>query len=62
MYFCGIDIAKRKHDVVILNEAGDIQGKPLKIPNSKTGFDDLQNALAHTVLFVENSLSGSSLS
>jgi transposase len=46
MYFCGIDIAKHKHDVVILNEAGDIQGKPLKIPNSKTGFDDLQNALA----------------
>jgi len=46
MYYCGIDIAKRKHDVVIVNETGDIQGKPLKIPNTKMGFDELQNALA----------------
>jgi hypothetical protein len=39
MYYCGIDIAKRKHDVVIVNETGDIQGIHLTIPNTKIHYN-----------------------
>ncbi len=46
MYYCGIDIAKRKHDVVIINAMGDVQGKPLTIPNTQAGYDELQKALS----------------
>lgn len=45
MYYCGIDVAKRKHDVVIIDEVGEIQGKPLQIANSQSGFDELQKRL-----------------
>lgn len=46
MYYCGIDIAKRKHDVVIINETGDVHGKPLTIPNTQGGYDQLQESLS----------------
>lgn len=41
MYFCGIDIAKRKHDAAILDQEGNLQGKFLKIPNTASGFDEI---------------------
>lgn len=45
MYYCGIDIAKRKHDTVILDQEGNHQGKSLKITNTVSGFDEILSKL-----------------
>lgn len=45
MYFCGIDIAKRKHDAAILDQEGNLQGKFLKIPNTASGFEEILSKL-----------------
>jgi transposase len=45
MYYCGIDIAKRKHDAVILDQEGNHQGKSLKITNTASGFDEILSKL-----------------
>jgi transposase len=45
MYFCRIDIAKRKHDAAILDQEGDLQGKFLKISNTASGFDEILTKL-----------------
>lgn len=41
MYYCGIDIAKKKHDAVILDNGGNRQGKPITITNTASGFEEL---------------------
>lgn len=41
MYFCGIDIAKKKHDAVILDNGGNSLGKPMTITNTASGFEEL---------------------
>jgi len=41
MFYCGIDIAKKKHDAVILADDGNTQGKPLTITNTASGFEEL---------------------
>ncbi len=45
MYFCGIDIAKRKHDAAILDQEGNLQGKSLNITNTASGFEQLLSRL-----------------
>jgi transposase len=45
MYYCGIDIAKRKHDAVILDENGKTVGKSIKIENTASGFSELLTKL-----------------
>lgn len=45
MYFCGIDIAKKKHDAVIVDGEGNTQGKPFTILNTATGFEELISRL-----------------
>ena len=41
MYWIGIDVAKRKHDIVVLDESGQPVGKPLTIRNNREGIDTL---------------------
>lgn len=41
MYYCGIDVAKRKHAAVILDSGGEKQGKPITIANTASGFEEL---------------------
>lgn len=41
MYYCGIDIAKKKHDAVILDDGGNRHGKPITITNTASGFEEL---------------------
>jgi transposase len=41
MFYVGIDVAKLRHEVVILDEQGVVQGKPLSIANTAKGFADL---------------------
>ena len=45
MFWIGIDVAKRKHDIVILDESGQPIGKPLTIRNNREGIDKLIAAL-----------------
>jgi len=45
MYYCGIDIAKRKHDIAILDQEGNLQDKFLKITNTASGFEQLLSKL-----------------
>lgn len=45
MYYCGIDIAKRKHDAVILDETGKTIGRSVKIENTASGFSELLTKL-----------------
>jgi transposase len=37
MYYCGIDIAKRKHEVSVIDEAGRLLSKSFPIDNSADG-------------------------
>ena len=41
MYYCGIDVAKKGHAVVILDNEGEKQGKPIAIANTASGFEEL---------------------
>lgn len=45
MYYCGIDIAKQKHDAVILDETGKTIGRSVKIENTASGFSELLTIL-----------------
>jgi len=45
MYFCGIDIAKKKHDAVIVDGEGNFLGKPISITNTVAGFEELLTRL-----------------
>src|SRR5512139_4124230 len=46
MYYCGIDVAKHKHAVAVLNEQGQLVQHPLTIENTRAGFDQLLQVLA----------------
>ena len=46
MYYCGIDVAKRKHAVAIQDEHGQPVQRPFTIENTRAGFDQLLQALA----------------
>ena len=46
MYYCGIDVAKRKHAIALLDEHGQPVQRPFTIENTRAGFDQLLQALA----------------
>jgi len=46
MYYCGIDVAKRKHAIALLDEHGQPMHRPFTIENTRAGFDQLLQALA----------------
>jgi len=46
MYYCGIDIAKRKHAVALFDEHGQPVQRSFTIENTRAGFDHLLQALA----------------
>src|SRR5512136_1430895 len=46
MYYCGIDVAKRKHAIALLDEHGQPAQRPVTIENTRAGFDQLLHALA----------------
>lgn len=47
MYYCGIDVAKRKHAVALLDEHGQPLQRPFTIENTRAGFDQLLQALTN---------------
>ena len=46
MLFCGIDVAKRKHAALILDEKGKVLKPAFSLSNDRQGFDELQAVLA----------------
>ncbi len=45
MYYCGIDVAKRKHTVALFDAHGQPVQRPFTIENTRTGFEHLLQAL-----------------
>lgn len=41
MFYLGIDVAKDKHDCIIIGSDGEVLVKPFTIPNNRNGFDGL---------------------
>ncbi len=46
MYYCGIDVAKRKHAVAVLDEKGQLRKPVFTAENTRQGLDGLAEALA----------------
>lgn len=47
MLYVGIDIAKHKHDIAVIDSEGTIFIRHLQIKNTREGFTTLQSALAN---------------
>lgn len=59
MYYIGIDIAKKAHEVCFLDNSGSVlDGNSFKIPNTAAGLDKLQTKLTKYELTPENSCIG----
>lgn len=46
MLYIGIDVAKNKHDLAVIDEKGNILENNFRFENSYTGFQKLQNRLS----------------
>jgi transposase len=46
MYYCGIDIAKRKHAIALLDDHGQPVQRPFTVENTRAGFDHVLQVLA----------------
>ncbi len=46
MHWCGIDIAKRKHMVAVLDADGQVAQVPFSIANTRAGFERLRQTLS----------------
>jgi transposase len=46
MYFCGIDVAKRQHAALVVDDKGQTVQPAFSFDNSRAGFDQLSTALA----------------
>ena len=58
MYYIGIDIAKRNHEVSIIDADGKILSKSISIANSQKGLDTFNNYLSSFNVTSENSIIG----
>ena len=54
MFFVGIDIAKRSHQVAVTNDSADIIVKPFNIKNSTIGFSNLIGKLVEYSITQDN--------
>lgn len=46
MYYCGIDVAKRKHSAMVLNDQAETMQQNFTFRNDRAGFDKLLSTLA----------------
>lgn len=58
MYYIGIDIAKRNHEVSIIDAGGKSLSKSISIANSQKGLDTFNNFLSSFNVTSENSIIG----
>jgi len=58
MYYIGIDIAKRNHEVSIIDADGKSLSKSISIANSQKGLDDFNNYLSSFNVTSQNSIIG----
>lgn len=50
MLYVGIDVAKNKHDVTVIDNTGKMVLKPITITNRKQGFELLHNTFVSAKL------------
>ena len=50
MIIIGIDIAKRTHEACMMNQSGNLLGKPFSFPNSHAGVELLLKQVRKTTL------------
>lgn len=58
MFYLGIDVAKKSHRYVILDNEGEKFSKPFSFPNTREGFRKLSEHLEKLSLSGENTLAG----
>jgi transposase len=58
MFFIGIDIGKRNHEIALINDRGDTVGSTLRITNSKSGSEKLLNFINQHHLDASNTMIG----
>lgn len=46
MFYCGIDVAKHKHAVIVLNERGQVHRPVFEIENTQAGMTFLLDELS----------------
>jgi transposase len=46
MFYCGIDVAKRKHAVLVVDDKGQVVKPAFKFENNRQGFDELLRMLS----------------
>ena len=47
MFFCGIDVAKRKHVAVVMDAAGNVTQRAFSVANTRDGMNQLHQHLQH---------------
>ena len=52
MYYCGIDVAKRKHAVVVLDERGKVYRPVFTIQNTQAGAGCVRACATHPYMRV----------
>lgn len=45
MFYVGIDVAKNKHDIAVIDSEGTVSIRHLRIKNNREGFDKLLSTL-----------------
>ena len=58
MFFVGIDIGKRNHEVALIDERGQAIGRTLRFPNTKSGSEQLLKFINTHKLLPENTMVG----
>lgn len=58
MFYMGIDIGKRHHEVGLIDDQGNPVGKPLRFANSKAGSEKLVEFINHHHLTPDNAIVG----
>ena len=58
MFFVGIDVAKRSHQVAVTNDSADIVVKPFNVKNSTLGFSTLIEKLVEHFITQDNCIIG----
>lgn len=58
MFFIGIDVGKRAHEVALIDEKGSAIGKTIRITNTKQGSEQLLKFLEKHELTPDNTMIG----
>ena len=58
MFFVGIDVGKRNHEIALIDEKGISLGKTIRIANTKKGNEELLNFFSKYAVTLDNVMIG----